>query len=116
MSTTTATSMTHSSTLSFPRLVWDLYVEYLWNYDPKSSWVATIAYAYRVFAIFLITPFALLVLTVSALPQVVVGERRRSGKLDGDLVLFAAVPRRFYAPPTIQLLARFMSLILKYSH
>jgi len=43
------------------RTVWDLYVEYLWNYQ-QGSWVATIASACRVLAFVVVTPFIILTL------------------------------------------------------
>ncbi|KAK0212827.1 hypothetical protein DFS33DRAFT_70826 [Desarmillaria ectypa] len=46
---------------SLPRLIWDLYLEYLWYYPPN-SWVACIAYGFRIVAIFLISPIVIITL------------------------------------------------------
>ncbi|KAG7446266.1 uncharacterized protein BT62DRAFT_1075854 [Guyanagaster necrorhizus] len=44
-----------------PRLIWDLYLEYLWYYSPN-SWVACIAYGFRIIAIFLVSPIVIITL------------------------------------------------------
>lgn len=46
---------------SLPRLIWDLYLEYLWYYSPN-SWVARIAYGFRIIAIFLVSPIVIITL------------------------------------------------------
>ncbi|PBK74531.1 hypothetical protein ARMSODRAFT_1081441 [Armillaria solidipes] len=46
---------------SLPRLIWDLYLKYLWFYSPN-SWVACIAYGFRIIAIFLISPIVIVTL------------------------------------------------------
>ena len=43
--------------------LWNLYIDYLWNYD-SNSWVATIAYAFRIWAILAILPTLVLALLV----------------------------------------------------
>ena len=49
---------------SIPSYLWNSYVDYLWNYD-SNSWVATIAYAFRIWAILAILPTLVLALLVS---------------------------------------------------
>ncbi|KZP18757.1 hypothetical protein FIBSPDRAFT_880707 [Athelia psychrophila] len=50
----------HSLALSFtPNHIWGCYMQYLWNYGP-SSWVARIALLYKVLAIILVLPMAIL--------------------------------------------------------
>ncbi|KAH8993257.1 hypothetical protein EDB86DRAFT_2830189 [Lactarius hatsudake] len=44
-----------------PPYLWDWYIDYLWNYD-HDSWVATIAYGFRVWAILSILPTVILCL------------------------------------------------------
>lgn len=44
-----------------PPYLWDWYIDYLWNYD-HNSWVATIAYGFRVWAILAILPTVILCL------------------------------------------------------
>ncbi|KAH9083849.1 hypothetical protein EDB83DRAFT_2181562, partial [Lactarius deliciosus] len=44
-----------------PPYLWDWYLDYLWNYD-HNSWVATIAYGFRVWAILSILPTVILCL------------------------------------------------------
>ncbi|KAH7929816.1 hypothetical protein BV22DRAFT_1028992 [Leucogyrophana mollusca] len=46
---------------SAPRLLWDSYVEYLWNYDP-GSWVGRVASSFRIFAFILVLPVVILTL------------------------------------------------------
>lgn len=58
--------MTSLSILSAPQFLWELYVNYLWNYK-QDSWVASIASTCRVLAILCIAPFGLLMLLVSFL-------------------------------------------------
>jgi len=41
--------------------LWNWYIDYLWNYD-SNSWVATIAYAFRIWAILAILPSLVLAL------------------------------------------------------
>ncbi len=53
---------------SLPRLIWDLYLEYLWYYSPN-SWVAHIAYGFRIIAIFLISPIVIVTLLVCLSPS-----------------------------------------------
>jgi hypothetical protein len=43
--------------------LWFSYIDYLWNYD-SNSWVATIAYAFRIWAILAILPTLVLALLV----------------------------------------------------
>ncbi|KAG2016139.1 hypothetical protein CC2G_009338 [Coprinopsis cinerea AmutBmut pab1-1] len=51
--------VTQTSPSAYPGLVWTYYIRYLWNYEPE-SWVARIAYFFRVFAILLSLPTLLL--------------------------------------------------------
>ncbi|KAH9058844.1 hypothetical protein EDB87DRAFT_1625700 [Lactarius vividus] len=44
-----------------PPYLWDWYIDYLWNYD-HNSWVATIAYGFRIWAILAILPTVILCL------------------------------------------------------
>jgi hypothetical protein len=53
-----------SSFLAAPSYLWNSYINYLWNYD-SNSWVATIAYAFRIWAILAILPTLVLALLVS---------------------------------------------------
>jgi len=46
---------------SAPRLVWDSYVELLWAYKPD-SWVARLAYSFRILAVLLVLPVIVLTL------------------------------------------------------
>ncbi|KAI0789111.1 hypothetical protein C8Q75DRAFT_703073, partial [Abortiporus biennis] len=46
---------------STPLILWDLYIEYLWNYE-EGSWVNSIASYFRILAFLLIAPFVLLTL------------------------------------------------------
>ncbi|EAU91025.2 hypothetical protein CC1G_03193 [Coprinopsis cinerea okayama7 len=55
--------VTQTSPSAYPGLVWTYYIRYLWNYEPE-SWVARIAYFFRVFAILLSLPTLLLGLLV----------------------------------------------------
>ncbi|KAH8995689.1 hypothetical protein EDB92DRAFT_1943185 [Lactarius akahatsu] len=50
-----------SSAVIAPPYLWDWYIDYLWNYD-HNSWVATIAYGFRVWAILAILPTVILCL------------------------------------------------------
>ena len=52
---------------SFLAYLWHSYINYLWNYD-SNSWVATIAYAFRIWAILAILPTLVLALLVSISP------------------------------------------------
>lgn len=45
--------------LDFPSSLWNLYVDYLWNYGPD-SWVQSVASTFRVLAFLLITPILIL--------------------------------------------------------
>jgi len=47
--------MSIPSVLAAPSYLWNFYLRYLWNYD-SNSWVAAIAYAFRIWAIFAIFP------------------------------------------------------------
>ncbi|KAJ7287850.1 hypothetical protein C8J57DRAFT_1496262 [Mycena rebaudengoi] len=48
---------------SLPRLGWDLYIDYLWNWtDYPNSWISRIAYTSRVLAILFILPIVILTL------------------------------------------------------
>jgi len=47
--------MSISSIFAAPSYLWNSYLHYLWNYD-SNSWVANIAYAFRIWAIFTILP------------------------------------------------------------
>jgi len=49
------------SPLELTSLLWARYIEYLWNYEP-GSWVEASASTFRLFAAFIITPLALLVM------------------------------------------------------
>jgi hypothetical protein len=49
--------------LEIPQLLWHYYVQYLWYYDAH-SWVATIAYTFRVLSIMFATPIVILMLLV----------------------------------------------------
>ncbi|KAG2096937.1 hypothetical protein BD769DRAFT_1677884 [Suillus cothurnatus] len=54
----------YSSHLSFsstPRLLWNAYIEYLWNPRP-GSWVSQVAYSFRILAFLLILPVVILTL------------------------------------------------------
>ena len=53
-----------SSIFALPSYLWNSYVDYLWNYD-SNSWVATVAYAFRIWAILAILPTLVLALLVS---------------------------------------------------
>ncbi|KAI0305453.1 hypothetical protein B0F90DRAFT_1666351 [Multifurca ochricompacta] len=48
-----------SSILAVPSSIWNWYIHYLWNYD-NNSWVATIAYGFRIWAILAILPTLIL--------------------------------------------------------
>lgn len=50
--------------LAAPAYVRNCYIDYLWNYD-SNSWVATIAYIFRIWAIIAILPPLVLSLLVS---------------------------------------------------
>ncbi|KAH9047794.1 hypothetical protein EDB84DRAFT_1241097, partial [Lactarius hengduanensis] len=52
---------TMSPAVIAPPYLWDWYIDYLWNYD-HNSWVATIAYGFRVWAILAILPTVILCL------------------------------------------------------
>lgn len=52
-----------TTVLAAPLYLWNLYVEYLWNYQ-QNSWVDRIASTFRVLALLLITPFAILTMLV----------------------------------------------------
>jgi len=54
------------SSIFAPPYLWNSYLHYLWNYD-SNSWVANIAYAFRIWAIFTILPTLVLGLLVSDL-------------------------------------------------
>jgi len=58
----------HSTTMmplsELPSLLWAHYIEYLWDYEP-GSWVYTSASTFRLFAAFIFTPLALLVMLAS---------------------------------------------------
>jgi hypothetical protein len=45
--------------------LWNWYIDYLWNYD-SNSWVATIAYAFRIWAMIAILPTLVLGLLVGS--------------------------------------------------
>ncbi|KAF7361663.1 J-kappa-recombination signal binding protein [Mycena venus] len=48
---------------SMPKMLWTLYIDYLWNWtDHPNSWVSRIAYTSRVLAILLIMPIVVLTL------------------------------------------------------
>lgn len=53
--------VTQSLSVPFPRLLWNYYLEYLWNYE-SGSWVATIASTCRILAILISLPIAVLAL------------------------------------------------------
>ena len=48
---------------SLPHLLWQYYLEYLWFYEPR-SWVARIAYTFRVLAFMMIVPVVFIALLV----------------------------------------------------
>jgi hypothetical protein len=52
-----------SSIFALPSYLWIAYVDYLWYYD-SNSWVATVAYAFRIWAILAILPTLVLALLV----------------------------------------------------
>jgi hypothetical protein len=52
-----------SSVFALPSYLWIAYVDYLWYYD-SNSWVATVAYAFRIWAILAILPTLVLALLV----------------------------------------------------
>ncbi|KAH7888497.1 hypothetical protein F5I97DRAFT_706719 [Phlebopus sp. FC_14] len=49
------------SIASAPRLLWDTYLEYLWNYQP-GSWVGRTASSFRILALLLVLPVVILTL------------------------------------------------------
>ncbi len=53
-----------SSVVAVPLHLWNWYIDYLWNYD-NNSWVAAIAYGFRIWAILAILPTIILCLLVS---------------------------------------------------
>lgn len=53
-----------SPAVATPSNLWNWYIDYLWNYD-NNSWVATIAYGFRIWAILAILPTIILCLLVS---------------------------------------------------
>ena len=55
---------TMSPAVTAPSNLWNWYIDYLWNYD-NNSWVATIAYGFRIWAILAILPTIILCLLVS---------------------------------------------------
>lgn len=61
---------TTMSVLTLPATLWNLYVDYLWNYKPN-SWVSSAASTFRVLAVLCIVPFAILTLLVRMLSYVV---------------------------------------------
>lgn len=50
-----------SSVVAAPSYLWNWYTAYLWNYD-NNSWVATVAYGFRIWAILAILPTVVLCL------------------------------------------------------
>ncbi|KAJ6587113.1 hypothetical protein DFH09DRAFT_246174 [Mycena vulgaris] len=63
MTTTTAMPPSYLNVSALFRMVWDFYVDYLWNWtDYPHSWVSRIAYTARVLAILLILPIVVLTL------------------------------------------------------
>ncbi|KAG5353496.1 hypothetical protein E4T56_gene5941 [Termitomyces sp. T112] len=50
-----------ASPSSYPALLWDFYIQYLWNYQPN-SWVARIASTCRVLAVLVSLPIIILAL------------------------------------------------------
>ena len=56
-----------SPIFALPSYLWHSYFDYLWNYD-STSWVATLAYAFRIWAILAILPTLVLGLLVSSRP------------------------------------------------
>lgn len=56
--------MTRMTLLELPSLLWAQYVEYLWDYKP-GSWVDASASTFRLAAVFIIAPLALLVMLAS---------------------------------------------------
>ncbi|KIJ19169.1 hypothetical protein PAXINDRAFT_97195 [Paxillus involutus ATCC 200175] len=56
-------ALSHTSFASTPRLLWDAYVDYLWNYQP-GSWVGRTASSFRILAVILVLPIVFLTLLV----------------------------------------------------
>ncbi|KAF8839484.1 hypothetical protein BDN67DRAFT_1070020 [Paxillus ammoniavirescens] len=56
-------SLSQTSFASTPRLLWDAYVDYLWNYQP-GSWVGRTASSFRILAVILVLPIVFLTLLV----------------------------------------------------
>lgn len=63
MNATYTSSDVAGTVLSLPGLIWNLYLEYLVFY-PSNSWVATIAYLFRILATILFIPLLALTLLV----------------------------------------------------
>ena len=55
--------------LTLPTTLWDLYVEYLWDYKP-GSWVGSAASTFRLLAFLSILPFVILTLLVRSVSSV----------------------------------------------
>ena len=68
--------------LTLPATLWDLYVEYLWEYKP-GSWVGSAASTFRVLAFLSILPFAILTLLVRPVSYVAPARIRHSPDLPG---------------------------------
>lgn len=51
------------SSAAVPHVLWQYYLQYLWHFSPD-SWVAKVAYTFRVLAIILILPLLILALLV----------------------------------------------------
>ena len=68
--------------LTLPATLWDLYVEYLWEYKP-GSWVGSAASTFRVLAFLSILPFAILTLLVRLVSYVAPARIRHSPDLPG---------------------------------
>ncbi|KAJ7268731.1 hypothetical protein B0H12DRAFT_1045252 [Mycena haematopus] len=63
MSGTMDLSSSSLSLSSTPRMIWSLYIDYLWHWtDHPNSWISRIAYTCRVLAIMLIMPIVVLTL------------------------------------------------------
>jgi hypothetical protein len=63
-----------SPSVAAPSNLWNWYIDYLWNYD-NNSWVATIAYGFRIWAILAILPTIILCLLVSTTVQGIHAQR-----------------------------------------
>ncbi|KIY74440.1 hypothetical protein CYLTODRAFT_416275 [Cylindrobasidium torrendii FP15055 ss-10] len=79
MNATYASSDVAGTVISIPGLIWNLYLDYLVFY-PSNSWVATIAYLFRILATILFIPL----LALTLLDLVSYGVARLLGIVDPD--------------------------------